>query len=121
MRSLCVLVLAPLLSGCATWFFSGEDRIDRSRPVALVETTGGVEYGATTEFGVLPLGRTATSGPCRVHYFLGPTRVIESGTLDAAGGMHVAAMGPWIDDGQWAAGAIETLVLRPCAPSQTAA
>jgi hypothetical protein len=91
MRSLCVLVLAPLLSGCATWFFSGEDRIDRSRPVALVETTGGVEYGATTEFGVLTLGRTATSGPCRVHYFLGPTPVIESGTLDPAGGVFTRA------------------------------
>ena len=63
MRSLCVLVLAPLLSGCAAWFFSGEDRVDRSRPVALVETTGGVEFGATTEFGVLTLGRTATTGP----------------------------------------------------------
>ncbi|MFN9706388.1 MAG: 6-hydroxymethylpterin diphosphokinase MptE-like protein, partial [Planctomycetota bacterium] len=91
MRSLCVLVLAPLLSGCATWFFSGEDRIDRSRPVALVETTGGVEYGATTEFGVLTLGRTETSGPCRVHYFLGPTPVIESGTLDPAGGVFTRA------------------------------
>ncbi|MFN6192564.1 MAG: hypothetical protein ACK5BN_01920, partial [Planctomycetota bacterium] len=72
-------------------FFSGEDRIDRSRPVALVETTGGVEYGATTEFGVLTLGRTATSGPCRVHYFLGPTPVIESGTLDPAGGVFTRA------------------------------
>ena len=42
-------------------------------------------------------------------------------TLDAAGGMHVAAMGPCIDDEQRAAGAIETLVLRPFATSQTAA
>lgn len=91
MRSLCVLVLAPLLSGCAAWFFSGEDRVDRSRPVALVETTGGVEFGATTEFGVLTLGRTATTGPCRVHYFLGPTPVIESGTLAAAGGVFTRA------------------------------
>lgn len=42
-------------------------------------------------------------------------------TLDAAGGMHVAAMGPWIDAEQRAAGAIATLVLRPFATSQTAA
>jgi len=42
-------------------------------------------------------------------------------TLDAAGAMHVAAMGPWIDDEQRAAGGIETLVLRPFATSQTAA
>ena len=42
-------------------------------------------------------------------------------TLDAAGGMHVAAMGPWVDDEERAAGAIETLVLRPFGASQTAA
>ena len=42
-------------------------------------------------------------------------------TLDAAGGMHVAAMGPWVDDDQRAAGAIATLVLRPFGTSQTAA
>ena len=33
--------LLPLLSGCSVWFFSGESWIDRSRPVVLVETTGG--------------------------------------------------------------------------------
>jgi hypothetical protein len=53
--------------------------------VALVETTGGVEYGATTEFGILTLGRTATEGPCRVHYFLGPTALIEEGSIAATG------------------------------------
>jgi hypothetical protein len=42
-------------------------------------------------------------------------------TLDAAGGMHVAAMGPWVDDDQRAAGVIETLLLRPFGTSQTAA
>jgi hypothetical protein len=42
-------------------------------------------------------------------------------TLDAAGGMHVAAMGPWVDDDERAAGAIETLLLRPFGTSQTAA
>lgn len=73
-----------LLAGCSSWLFSGDERLDRSRPVALVETTGGVEFGATTEFGVLTLGRTATAGPCRVHYFLGPTPVIERGELAAA-------------------------------------
>jgi hypothetical protein len=82
MRRAATLVLL-LLPGCSTWFFSGRQWIDRSRPVALVETTGGVEYGATTELGVLTLGRTATSGPCRVHYFLGPTPLIESGEIIA--------------------------------------
>lgn len=91
MRSLWVLCLAPALTSCAAWWFSGDPRVDRSRPVALVETTGGVELGATTEFGVLTLGRTAVEGPCRVHYFLGPTPIIESGTLTQAGGGFVRA------------------------------
>jgi hypothetical protein len=80
-----VLLMAALpcllLSSCSVWFFSGEEWVDRTRPVALVETTGGIEFGATTEFGVLTLGRSAASGPCRVHYFLGPTPLIESGQL----------------------------------------
>lgn len=42
-------------------------------------------------------------------------------TCDAAGGLHVAAMGPWIDDAEHAAGTIERLSLRPFAGSQTAA
>lgn len=83
-RSLCAVLLLPLLQGCSVWFFSGEAWIDRTRPAVLVETTGGVEFGAATEFGVLTLGRTAQSGPCRVHYFLGPTPLVEAGTLSAA-------------------------------------
>ncbi|GAB4151928.1 MAG: hypothetical protein Fur0037_20670 [Planctomycetota bacterium] len=74
------LAAAPL-AGCASWFFSGEPRIDRSRPVALLETTGGVEYAATTELGILSLGRTAKEGPCRVHYFLGDAPMTEDGSL----------------------------------------
>jgi|688.fasta_scaffold41204_5 hypothetical protein len=42
-------------------------------------------------------------------------------TCDAAGSMHVAAMGPWIDDAERAAGRIARLSLRPFAGSQTAA
>lgn len=74
---------AAMLTSCSGWLFSGYDDFDRSRPVALIETTGGVEYGATTEFGILTLGRTATEGPCRVHYFLGPTPLIEDGRVRA--------------------------------------
>jgi hypothetical protein len=86
MRCAAAIASLPLLSltSCSAWFFSGESWVDRSRPVALVETTGGVELGATTEFGVLTLGRTATTGPCRVHYFVGPTPLVETGTLAAA-------------------------------------
>jgi hypothetical protein len=42
-------------------------------------------------------------------------------TLDAAGRMHVAAMGPAVDDHEREAGAITRLVLRPFGTSQTAA
>ena len=92
-------VAAPLLAltaltclpGCVGWFFSGEHWIDRSRPVVLLETTGGVELGAATEFGVLSLGSTAQDGPCRVHYFLGPTPLIESGALRRVSGRFVHA------------------------------
>ena len=90
MRFPAVLLLLPL-SSCSVWFFSGESWVDRSQPVALVETVGGVELGATTEFGVLLLGRTATEGPCRVHYFLGPTPMIEDGELSSTGSMFTVA------------------------------
>lgn len=83
----CLLVLPS----CGVWFLSGESWIDRSQPVALVETTGGIEFAATTEFGVLTLGRSASEGPCRVHYFLGPTPLIESGELVATGGVFTEA------------------------------
>ena len=77
---LALTALAPL-GGCTAWFFSGEERTDRSRPVVLLETTGGVEFGAATEFGVLALGSTAKEGPCRVRYFLGPTPMVEAGVV----------------------------------------
>ena len=92
MRSMTVLLGSLLLlPGCSTWFFSPVDQVDRSRPVALLETTGGVEFAATTEFGILSLGRTATSGPCRVHYFLGPTPLIETGELQSTGSIFTEA------------------------------
>ena len=42
-------------------------------------------------------------------------------TTDGAGAMHVAAMGPLVDDSDVAAGRVGRLVLRPFASSQTAA
>ena len=90
----CTAVLFPLLlslPGCSVWFFSPMRFADRSRPVALLETTGGIELAATTEFGILSLGRSATTGPCRVHYFLGPTPLIESGELHATDSLFVTA------------------------------
>ena len=91
MRRVWAFAFLPCLTSCAVWFFSGESWMDRSRPVALVETTGGIELGATTEFGVLTLGRSAATGPCRVHYFIGPTPLIETGELVATGSMFTRA------------------------------
>ncbi|MEO6595978.1 MAG: hypothetical protein ABIP94_14600, partial [Planctomycetota bacterium] len=84
-------LLLSALPSCSVWFFSGESWVDRSRPVALVETTGGIEFGATTEFGVLTLGRSASEGPCRVHYFLGPTPLVEDGELKSTDSLFTRA------------------------------
>lgn len=65
--------------------------MDRTNPMVLVETTGGVELGCATEFGVLTLGRTASSGPCRVHYFLGTTPMVEAGALQSPGSTFTLA------------------------------
>jgi hypothetical protein len=92
MRCTAVLFSSLLiLPSCSSWFFSGAPTVDRSRPVALLETTGGVEYAATTIIGILSLGRTATAGPCRVHYFLGPTPLIETGELHSTGSVFTEA------------------------------
>ena len=91
MRHLVWIPLA-LLSSCGYWFFSAPNPLpDFSRPVVRVETQGGVELGASTEYGILFLGRTAQDGPCRVHYFLGPTPVVEDGTIVSAGGYYLLA------------------------------
>lgn len=84
-RLLACLLAFAALPACASGFFSYLPSTDRSRPVALVETTGGIELAATTELGILLLGRSATEGPCRVHYFLGKTPMIEDGELQATG------------------------------------
>lgn len=41
-------------------------------------------------------------------------------TTDSAGGMHLAAMGPTVDEAERAAGRIERLLLRPFPSSRTA-
>ncbi len=82
---------ALILSGCTGHLFSPIDFPDRSRPVVRIETRAGVEYGATTKEGILFLGRTAQTGPCRVHYFLGPTPVVEDGEIEHLGGVYFRA------------------------------
>ncbi|MDA0374081.1 MAG: hypothetical protein O2865_09885 [Planctomycetota bacterium] len=87
LRPLALLALPVVLAtaGCSGWFFSGPDYPDRSRPLARIETQGGIEYGATTEFGVLFLGRTATEGPCRVRMFLGEQLIVDDGKIEPFG------------------------------------
>lgn len=88
---LCLAATLASLCSCTGWFFASEGWPDQSRPVALIETTGGVELGATTEYGVLTLGRTATAGACRVHYFLGPTPMVDDGVLDTTASVFTRA------------------------------
>lgn len=80
-------VAACLLAGCTQALFSGVPKPDHSNPVMRVETTAGVEYAAGTDEGVLFLGRTASEGPCTVHYLLGPTPMVDDGMIEPAGGV----------------------------------
>ena len=87
------LALALAAAGCSHGLFSDVDYPDERRPVAMIETRGGVEFGATTNKGILFLGRTATEGPCRVHYYLGPqpTPLVDDGEIRAYGGIYYLA------------------------------
>lgn len=93
LAKLTAVALLGTVFGCTQYYFSGIEYPDRSRPVAKIETRGGVEYGATTTEGILFLGRTAQAGPCRVHYFLGaePTPMVENGEIHHLGGVFYVA------------------------------
>jgi hypothetical protein len=83
--------LALSLTGCTAWLFSSTPRPSREYPVVRVETRQGAELGIGTDFGILLLGRTATAGPCRVHFWLGPTPVVDDGRIEAFGGVFYRA------------------------------
>lgn len=91
-RYLLPCLLGPLLSSCAFHLFSPAlVPPDRTRPVVRIETRDGVEYGAATSEGILFLNQQGSSGPCRVHYFLGHRLMIESGEIvPFAGVYHLA-------------------------------
>ncbi len=74
-----------LLPACTAHLFSGVRRPDFSRPVVTIETRAGHEQGVATSEGILFLGRTAQSGPCRVHYFLGDTPMVDDGEITRFG------------------------------------
>lgn len=88
-----VLLLAPLLAlpSCSGWLFSGVRTADRSAPVVRIETRGGTELGAGTDHGVLFLGRTAQSGPCRVSWLVGGSVYQEEGEIQAYGSVFYRA------------------------------
>ncbi len=73
--------LATLSSSCTAWLFSGVPMPSNERPVMRIETRQGVEAGVGTDAGILMLARTASDGPCRVHYWLGPTPLVEDGEI----------------------------------------
>ncbi len=92
-RTIAFGLLLVSATSCAHGLFTGVVYPDRTRPVCMIETRGGVEFGATTEEGILFLGRTAMEGPCRVHYFLGapPTPMVEDGEIKSLGGVFYEA------------------------------
>jgi hypothetical protein len=81
-----------LVPACTHGLFSGMPKPDHDHPVVWIETTGGVEHGVGTSDGVLFLGRTAQEGPCRVHYLLGPTPMVDDGAIEPAGGVFHRAV-----------------------------
>ncbi len=86
----CLLYLA--LSGCTTHLFSGDPKIDRSRPVAVVDIRGQASrLAATTDEGIVFLDKSTTETPCRVHYFLGPDLIVDDGIVEPLGGVYSRA------------------------------
>lgn len=86
-----LLLLALVLPGCSQWLLSGVPRPSNARPVMRIETRGGSELGVGTDAGILFLGRTAQKGPCRIHYWLGPTPLVDDGEVERWGGVFFRA------------------------------
>jgi len=56
-----------------------------SDPVLLVETSGGIELGASTDYGVVFLGRTAQSGRVHITAWFGDGPQTESSVIEPVG------------------------------------
>ena len=87
------LLLGVTLSSCSAWFFSsGLRHPDRSRPVVRIELRGHpAQLGATTTEGIVFLNADKATGPCRVHYFLGPDLIVEDGAVGELRGGYALA------------------------------
>ncbi len=79
--SLSRAALALLLSGLAGC--SGMRTL--SDPTLLVETTGGRELGAATDYGIVFLGRTARSGPVSITAWFGDGPNLEKTVIEPVG------------------------------------
>lgn len=81
-----------LLGSCSAHLFSSVHLPDRTRPVALIEVRGQPAIlGATTAEGIVFLNEENATGPCRVHYFLGPDLVVDDGEIAKLGGVYYLA------------------------------
>lgn len=88
-RYLLACLLGSVLCSCASHLFSrAMVPPDRTRPVVRIETRDGMEYGAATSEGILFLNQRGSSGPCRVHYFLGHRLMVESGEIVPFAGVY---------------------------------
>jgi hypothetical protein len=71
-----------------------------SDPTVIVETTAGTELGATTDYGVVFLGRTAQSGKIRITAWFGDGPQTESSVIEPVGsGVYTAETEirlPWV-------------------------
>jgi hypothetical protein len=85
-------LFSTALCSCAGYLFSpGLVLPDRTRPVVRIETRDGVELGAATSEGILFLNQRGSSGPCRVHFFLGDRLMIEGGEIVPFAGVYYEA------------------------------
>ena len=87
-----LLLPALLLNSCSAHLFSSVYFPDKTRPVALIEVRGQpAKLGATTSEGIVFLNDQNATGPCRVHYFLGPDLVVDDGEIAKLGGVYYVA------------------------------
>lgn len=73
-----LLLAAPLLTAC-----QGVRTL--SDPTLTIQTSGGVELGVSTDYGIVFLGRTARSGPALVTAWFGDGPSIEKTVIEPVG------------------------------------
>jgi hypothetical protein len=87
LRVLALLLLAALAGGC-----TGLRTL--SDPTLVVETEGGRELGAATDWGIVFLGRTARGGPARITAWYGDGPSLEKTVIEPIGPELCTAAAP---------------------------